>query len=542
MVPRSSKLLYLAFIALCGLLMLGSCSRRSVTPDEPGGDPMPWDDSPVVMLHISTFNAGYSASAAVTERIRSLRIIMIHEAGGQKYIEANRWIDVGTVGINFNYIFQKRTVVGKKSFYLIANEESMPQVTINDPVSPIGGTQNITTFLNYFEPDMPTADSEGGKDATGRPSAEEFEQMLNSLSFTPEPYKIVGSDIYLPYSAYYTDFVIGEDDHIKDYTDQPMYLVPVATKFKFKIISERSAEVAIDYLALHSTNQTNYLMAQLDEEDLYKRTGGEDLWWIDWLKLAGDETQAAENTGSNANVNDKYGWIRGYRVPNEDTNMYDFVRDKWIEDEEYFTPAKLKESYVSGELRPWIIPQATMKDGKEVPCDPQEYGPYYLPEGKNMVTETYEEVDPDAKPDDPETKPETPETKPEEGGGSGESTTTPGTDGEDTGDTGGSGDGTDTGGTGSDQQGGTITKTEEKEKYILKLRMRDTSKAEDIEEDNRSFVKTAETEISNLKSLFRNTSVLITIMLREGGVNIYAEDVPWEPKRFNGYVQDEDDI
>ena len=478
---RFSKL-YLAFITLCGCLALGSCSRQELAEDDAYGT-QPWDDSPVIMLHIGTLNTGRQALSDVQEKIRSLRIIMIHEANGSKYIEANRLIDTHTADLNFSYIFQKRTIAGKKSFYLIANEESVQSVSLtggNAFPEKMGAHPTLTQFLNYFDPNMPEED---GAAAANTYTTADFETMLSALYFEPETayesaYVPEENQIFLPYSAYYySGFDIKATDRYEvDFTDKPMYLVPAATKFSFKFINERTkSDVAIDYLAIESRNKTNYLMAKLaDWEQTKAVSGGKSYYWIDWLKFVSDELESfGQSSDDNVDVNGMYGWISSYEVPfPNDDEEYAFVPDGPADD-----PAEPTRKSSS-----WILPAATDTDGKIV-ATTTEFGPFYLPEGHHLVTEDIE--------------------------------------------------GPETSGTGGSAQ------ANQAEKYILKLKMRDN---ELVEVGSQTQVKKAQTEISNLKYLFRNTRVLITITLREGGVNIFAKPVPWNKEVFFGYVEDEDMI
>ena len=44
--------------------------------------------------------------------------------------------------------------------------------------------------------------------------------------------------------------------------------------------------------------------------------------------------------------------------------------------------------------------------------------------------------------------------------------------------------------------------------------------------------------IPNLKALFRNTYVIVTIKMREGDIDVYAEIAPWNEKTANGWVSE----
>lgn len=485
----------LAFIALCACLMLGSCTRRGLDGPDDVQEPQSWDVSPVVMLHIGTLNAGRQASSDdVQEKIRSLRIIMIHETGGSRYIEANRLIDIDPVSdAHFAYLFQKRTVVGKKSFYLIANEESVTSVRLKEGSFPeaiypgesgpetTGSGPSLTKFLNYFEPEMPSED--GGPSRT----AAEFETLLNALCFEPESaYAQVDKVVYLPYSAYYTGFDIKEtDDYEVDYTDRPMYLVPVATKFFFKFINERTGQpVAVDYLALESTNRSNYLMAQLGTEELNKYVPGpnKSYWWIDWLKLVSEATQEAETDEGLLTTNGTYGWISNYKVPgNEGTSENGWkYSDEWTYAFVPDGPADDPTSDPKRKSTSWMLEKAEESNGGEITPFVLEEGPFYLPEGRHKV-QKYDKKE----------------------------------------------DGT------LEANGDPV------EEFDLVLKFRPTDI--DVNASSSKILK-ATTEISNLRALFRSTSVRITITLHDGGVNIYAEQADWTPTRFWGYVKDEEEI
>lgn len=468
---RLSKL-FLYFIVVCGCLMLNSCSERSAEPDDDAQQPQIWNESPVVMFHIRTLGSGREASSGtVREMIKTLRIIMIHQSGNETRIEANRLIDTHMSDDQFSYIFQKRTVAGKKRFYLIANEESVKSVSLTDGSFP-AGMQNpdLSTFLNYFQPDMP-ADDNGGTVPAKNYTAAEFEALLGSLYFEGEPsYAIADGRIFLPYSAYYSGFEVKENDKKVDCTGSPMYLVPAATKFCFKFINERTAEdVAIDYLTIKSVHRSNYLMAKLEEQELTKVIEGEEYYWIDWLRRVAEESQDNIAPDDNVDLNGSYGWIKDFEVPVPgDVGEHAFIPDGPADDPG--TP-NIKSTSL-------ILPVARESDGR-ITSTTTVFGPLYLPESRNIVEEEIEEAD------------------------------------------------------GS-------RKTQTLEKYTLKIKMRNAGAA--VGSTSLADVKEAETEISNLKSLFRNTSVLITITLREGGVNIYAEPVLWNKKVFFGYVKDEDEI
>ena len=468
----SNKLRH-ALVSLGCVMLLGACSDSTPVPEDNDGPNL--NESPVVMFHISTLNAGASSGSEVTELINTLRIIMIHESGSELRIEANRLIDTHQADNNFNYMFQKRTLPGKKRIYLIANEQSVKRVELVSGSFPaVMQNPDLKTVLDYYEPDLITDGTEEGTATIDKEySAADFEEVLTSLCFEGDgAYEINGGVVCLPYSAFYDDIEVHENEKI-DNTEKPMYLVPAATKFTFKFINERTAgDVAVDYLALASTQKTNYLMANLEDQELNKYIGGQKYYWIDWLKYVVDETQANPDLDDNVPVNGMYGWISGYNVPvPEDVYEHYFVPDGQADDPEN-APAVKSTS--------WMLKGAVEENGRITGTE-AEFGPLYIPEGHHVFDE--EETD---------------------------------------------------------EETGEVISTQTVEKYLLKIKLRNS----EAPVDSKSLVdvKIAESEISNLKALFRNTSVFITITLHEGGVNIYAEPVPWNKKVFFGYVKDEDEI
>lgn len=514
MKQRITKL-YLAFVVLCGALLFASCSKdgeSAGSPDDPQA-PQAWEIGPMMMLHINTLSYGVqSTGTAVEERIKSLRIIMIHEDPDKKrYLEANRLIDIPDVGADgegsratdFTYIFQKRTVLGKKSFYLIANEECAENVTIKGDEGPmeLPAQTTLSTLLNSYQPAMPSgkkaaadgalidpadddpANPDVAADETAAAQAQEFEKLLQNLCLEPKQ-ELGSGKLYLPYSAYYHSGydITAAGGHEIDMTGSPMYLVPVATKFTFKFINERTLDnggLAIGKLELRSTNKTNYLMANFDlsgfknKEELYLdpvEGGSKQIHWIEWLRqvaLATNPTKPEDQTSDNVtDQNSRFGWISCYQMPypdlkdgaagESDAVAYDFIQH-------------LPEQSLT-------LMNAESLGGDKVKSYEQEIGPFYLPEGHHKEAKNLS--------DDPD----------------------------------------------SDV-------TTMVESYGLHIEMYPAG-----EGASSAQFKEADTEISNLKYLFRNTSIRITIALHEGGVKIYAQTEPWITASLWGYVQDEDDI
>lgn len=455
--------IYHSLIAASIVLAQWSCSNEHHSRPK---DELYLNDNPMIMLDISPIEDRTDGSS-VSEKVKSLRIIMVHEADGEKYIEANEYIDytsspVTAAGFR-SYIYQKRSVPGKKTFYLFANEESVENILLRDGGSfpewmESDGT--LTTFLKHFEADMP--DPEGDAQTGGEEkdySAAEFESLINEFYFAPE-YEPRSNEIYLPYTAQYEiDLKAGDQfdfDNIKK-----MYLVPVATKFHFRFINKRQSQAAVDKIMVTAINSQNYLMARVAGAEQKKKfyDDNKEYYWIDWLAMV--SAKSWENAAEDKNImfNEKYGWIDVFEVPDE-ASAYSFI--DVTDDAEPKVGESLQVSVYQSD------------------ADIREIGPIYLPESRHV-----DEV-------------EVP--------------------------------------TYDDKTGVWTYPKQKMQAYFLELVMRD---------DNTNVEKVGEFKdvyISNLKSLFRNTSVYITVTMQDGNVNVYAEINKWTPNHLNGYVQEEDDM
>lgn len=70
----------------------------------------------------------------------------------------------------------------------------------------------------------------------------------------------------------------------------------------------------------------------------------------------------------------------------------------------------------------------------------------------------------------------------------------------------------------------------EYQRYYLTIGLKDSvTENKDVPEFN-------DVEIENLNALFRNTCVIINLVMRQGDVEIYAEITPWIVKKVNGWV------
>lgn len=236
------------------------------------------------------------------ELMHSLRIVMLNE---QNNVEFNQHLNVGGVK---DYVVGIRTLPGKKKVYLIANEEGIKDYKLNGTA----GTQSISDLLR--------------SKSVGQSG---FEEMVNGISFTPDfDANIVLSSMY--------EFNLTADDldfEAKDVKDVPeekilqFYLVRAATKFEFRLHNKRETKVHVDELTLSSIAKDMYLMPHVKDDfapkgNMIVPEGKSYDYWIDWLKDVCDDTTAkpelngeGETGEDNKSVNDKYGWIVDYEIP-----------------------------------------------------------------------------------------------------------------------------------------------------------------------------------------------------------------------------------
>lgn len=376
-----------------------------------------------LVLHISSLDAGDPQSPDVTEKIKSLRVIILNEKNNKICLECNKKVIDSETTFNanqFQHIFTWSTIEGIKHFYLFANEESVQSVKTSEEGEP----NSLSDLLDSYTPDTT--------------KATDFAEVIKSVYFEPKSaYDISDNSIYLPYTAYY----YGYEMKIGEYLSENMYLVPVATKFTFNFINKRANPVSVGKIALSTIDTHNYLFANIDEEDQFKTFGDEDeteLYWIDWLAKIAEESHKYGDFDKNENFNNKYGWISTYKIPGE---TVPYQAQLISDNNKPSVPAKTDDT------TPGIL----------------QLGPFYLPESK-----------------------------------------------------------------GEEKDGNGIEKEITEFRYFLTLGLTD--------EETSTFPIFEDTPISNLKSLFRNTSVIINITMSEGDVEVYAEIADWNERSVNGWV------
>ena len=228
---------------------------------------------------------------AVKEEIRSLRIIMINE---NNLIEVNEFIPSEQLNADPSeiYTFIRKVSPGQKNFFILANEEK------------------VTNFSGVENPDGSSLtqilDSYNNKILNG----EELAIFLNSISFSPV-YEIIDGSVAFPYSSFYSlNLEAG-----KKY-DNPMYLVPVATKYNVNIINKRKEKVFIKELYINSIADKNYLLPQVGVGNYYMNG----TYWIDWLEKVAEESQKNSDFEDNQDFNEEWGWITDYKLPENTTH------------------------------------------------------------------------------------------------------------------------------------------------------------------------------------------------------------------------------
>lgn len=335
----------MALAAFTSLLLYGCASDPFL---ENGEGDEPDAEHAVMAFRILTSDGGDDGDeTGVKELIKSLRILMIDESG---LIECNEYFQADELKTNYAsgeiYYFYRVTTPGKKKFYLFANEESV------SAVSGITGFNNkpFTTFLsNYPE---------------GSYSSSDFETKITA-AYTAPSFSIEDGVVYLPYSSFYElDMKAG-----KRY-EQPMYLVPVATKFYFNFINNRTAAVHVQKLGISQCPKNNYIMGHVEDSQQELAIEGKKYYWVDWLAKISEMSQSSLSFEENETFNEKYGWITDYTMPPQGSAGYS----------DYPFIEKSSDGNSSEDN---VIKARTDNGGGNLPTPGRKsFGPYYLPESK----------------------------------------------------------------------------------------------------------------------------------------------------------------
>lgn len=358
-------------IALACVLSMGSCIYDYDVYDQTAET----EDSnkALFVLHIMPVNTRGDLSGSVVEKIKSLRVIAISKGkeGEDDVIEINRLVkfdDEASTG--FGYAFTWHTTPGHKDFYIIANEESVGNISFESTENlpeDVTKLPNLTALLDYYRAtpneefrlapssSESTTDKNTGESET-KSNVAEFKQAINAIYFSPT-YNINGGQIFLPYTTCYENVEVKalKDNDMKA-VKQTMYLVPVATKFYFRFYNYHENPVEIKNLSIKSIASQNFLLGHVNESDQKKDFDGVKMYWVDWLAKVAEKTHDGQL--DNEDVNKQYGWISDYQMP---TSNDDY-----------------KEAILISTDNVETILVST--DEKEAPL---YLGPYYYPESRN---------------------------------------------------------------------------------------------------------------------------------------------------------------
>lgn len=501
-----------AVVAICGM---SSCIY-----DEPDPDVMTDDGRELFLLYVKSVNTGSLPDDAVAEKIKSLRVIVFGKYG----IELNRKIsfEEGIAATVLNRLVtwyaDPSDPEETKDFYVFANEEEagdasdgkihyLESVLEKAGVSAATLPNSLTKLFeqeaykgtreNHFgngtnHPEKPGDGEEPDESETekAKRTADEFKAILRSVWFEPE-YKPVNDEIYLPYTTFYEGVTLSEVSS-KDLSGQnnlTMYLVPVATKFFFKFINNRKADIAIRNLKIGGKvvdktaqtvggvdfeledkdkkvmvgglNRATFLLASVGDKDKKKEFADDRQWyyWTDWLaKVSKLSHSHWGSAGKNESFNEKYGWISDYTVPTETDAL------PWI----------LVDSRKDSGSYP-VVFGTEQHPANENGEREKSLGPYYMPESRYMVTYEKEVT----------------------------------------------------------ENNKTVKKSFTEQRYILNLYLHDQSSASTAGAIDLEIAE----PIGNVKSLFRNTYVYIVVTM-DGDISldIYSEMTDWNAHSAYGQV------
>ena len=319
-------------------LLLGSCIMEY--PSDTDFDNSALVDSKKVVLQLNIRTLTGSAAAIPTEKIKSLRVVIIGKGANSTVpdtIECNRLLKIQDMIANdYSYILRWDSHPGNKDIFVIANEESVDD--------------KLSALLNSY------VENKGAGDFIG---------MVNGYSFNPQYTVDAKNSIYLPYTFSKVDIepLAGVVNTIN------AWLVPVATKFIFNFTNNRPDGIKVNGISMKYANRSNFLLAHPGEGELEKQYNGNTLSWVDWLAEISKNSWLYPDYAGNEGYNDEVGWIIDYKLPNPaDAGVYTFIRD-----------------YAEGEI--FTVDGATtiVTDGVET-HKPGKHSTqvYYLPESMNF--------------------------------------------------------------------------------------------------------------------------------------------------------------
>lgn len=201
---------YILIVAtLFTLISFSGCKDDEI--EEGRKFPLPQSEAPRIVLEITPISSN-SIDLGVEEMIKTLRIIMLTETEVEgvktEYVEFNQYINFvnqeestypGTEPGSiyhpanfFKYYLTRTTVPGIKKFFLIANEESVDEIHFQtengEPSSNEYEGKSLHEFLNSIKKDyVPNLiyDLENQDEEHGEPTGANVEELLNCLYYTP---------------------------------------------------------------------------------------------------------------------------------------------------------------------------------------------------------------------------------------------------------------------------------------------------------------------------------------------------------------------
>lgn len=296
-------------------------------------------DNNKVVLQLNIQPLTSSASANPTEKIKSVRVIVVKNGAGAApdSIECNRLIEVPYMPAkDYAYILRLNSSPGIKDIYVLANENSI--------------ATDISTMLNGYAENKPAGD---------------FAEWIDAYAFSPVYTPDKNNDLYLPYSYSRT----GLEPKAGKVNTVNVWLIPVATKFIFNFTNNRSYDVNVNGISMAYANKSNFLLGHPGSGELTKQYNGQDLYWVDWLAEISKNSWRYPDFSGNEGYNGEVGWISGYTLPYpDDYGVYTFIAQGSAD---IFT-VKAATTHVEGEV------ETTIPGKYSTPV-------YYIPESSNFI-------------------------------------------------------------------------------------------------------------------------------------------------------------
>lgn len=266
-----------AFAALVLLVAATGCGSDAAV-DEPL--PEQHQEAPekcVVMLSTGIIERSRAASPAYPELMHTLRVVVLDAAGN---VEINDYSDFGNSPQLESFRLYSVKPAEQKTFYLFANEESVP---------------GLHAKLSAYTDGQ-------AFDRTG----------IDATTFSVDDSKP------LPMSSVYS-FMAPEPGI---YIEKDMYLVRAATKISFRFVNYRTSKITVSSIDINAIASEMYLMPHVFGADLEKTFDTETLPWIEWLKKVSDESR--DNLDypniTDPELTQKRGWIKYYNIPSAATH------------------------------------------------------------------------------------------------------------------------------------------------------------------------------------------------------------------------------